>query len=265
MGIRTTLGIVALAVGVAACGGNGGGATQEGGDEFDLVQAGTLTVCTDAPYRPMEYEEDGEFTGFDIELMREIGAQLELDVQVFNSGFEPITSGSAFAAQSCDMAASSITITEDRDENVDFSDPYFQADQSLLVKTNAGISSLDDLAEMTIGVQTGTTGEMYANENTPQGATVQSFDNVDGLFLALESDSVDAILQDLVANQGRVQQDDTVEIVETYPTEEQYGFAFPEEGTDALIQAVNEALGTLRDDGTYDQLYEEWFGEDPPG
>lgn len=266
MGIRTTLGIAALAIGLTACGGGQpeNGAAGDGGDEFNLVTSGTLTVCTDAPYRPMEFEEGGEFTGFDIELMRAIGEQLELEVEVFNSGFEPITSGSAFAAQSCDIAASSITITDERDENVDFSDPYFQADQSLLVKKDAGISSLGDLADGTIGVQTGTTGETYANENAPPGATVQSFDNVDGLFLGLESGSVDAVLQDLVANQGRVSEDDTVEVVETYPTDERYGLAFPEEGSDALRSGVNDALATLQEDGTYDQLYEEWFGRPPP-
>ena len=262
--IRSLLALLcALALGLAACGEDDGDTAVDDGDdtaadELDLVSEGTLTVCTDAPYPPMEFEVDGEFTGFDIELMRAIGDQLGLEVEVVNSGFDPIVSGTALAAGQCDIAAASITITEEREENVDFTDPYFQADQSLLVKADSGISAIGDLEGERVGVQSGTTGEAYANENVPEGATVVSFDDPGDLFVALEADDIAAVLQDLVVNQGRTLEDDTLAVVETFPTEEQYGFAV-EEGHTALRDAVNEALQTLQDDGSYDSLFEEWF------
>jgi len=252
---RSAVVLTALALLAAACGGDDDG---DAGD-LDLVTAGTLTVCTDAPYPPMEFEEDGEFTGFDIELMRAIADTMGLDgIEVINSGFEPITSGTAMESGQCDLAAASITITEEREENVDFSDPYFDGDQSLLTKTDSGVSTLADVAGERLAVQTGTTGETYAEENATD-AEIVSFDDPGDLFLALESGDAVAVLQDLVINTGRVLEDDTVAVVETYQTDEEYGFAVKEEGAEELLSQVNAALGDLRDDGTYDDIYAEWF------
>ena len=227
--------------------------------DLELVAEGTLTVCTDSPYPPMEFEENGEFTGFDIELMRAIAGNLGLETEVVNSGFDPITSGTALASGQCDIAAASITITEEREQNIDFTDPYFDAEQSLLVKTDSGITDLEGLAGKRIGVQSGTTGKKYAEENAPEDAEIVAFDNPGDIFLAMESGDIEGVLQDLVVNQGRVLEDDSLEVVATYPTDEQYGFA-AEEGNTELTGAVNEALQSLRDDGTYDQIFEEWFG-----
>jgi ABC-type amino acid transport substrate-binding protein len=103
--------------------------------EFSTVNEGTLTVCSDIPYAPFEFEEGGEFTGFDIELMEAIATQLGLEMEVNAIGFDPIQSGTALEAGQCDVAASAMTITEEREENLDFSDPYYDANQSLLVQT----------------------------------------------------------------------------------------------------------------------------------
>ncbi len=244
----------ALALVAAACGGD-----DDETSGFDLVTADTLTVCTDSPYPPMEFEVDGEFTGFDIELMRAIADNLGLGLAVVNTGFDPITSGAAMVAGTCDIAAASITITEEREQNIDFSDSYFSADQSLLVKKDGGISALADTAGQTIAVQSGTTGEAYAEENAPSDATIRSFDDPGALFLALESGDAVAVLQDIVVNGERILNDDTVTVAETYPTNEFYGFATKEEGKEALLTAVNTALSELRSDGSYDALFTEWF------
>ena len=104
-----------------------------------------------------------------------------------------------------------MTITEERAEQVDFTEPYFDAEQSLLIKAdNEEIASIDDLAGKTVGVQSGTTGETYANENA-EGATITSFEDSDGLFAALESGTIDAILQDLPVNGYRSTQDPSVD------------------------------------------------------
>ncbi len=249
----TTVVVLLLAVSLvaAACGGGGG--------EYDLVKEGTLTVCSDIPYPPFEFEEGGSYTGFDVEIMGAIGDELGLDVEFIDSAFESITSGSAMVGGECDIAASAITIRPDREENVDFSDPYFDADQSLMVKVDSGITSLTEFDGKRLGVQSGTTGEGYAEANAPAGAEIVGFAESGQLFLAIEAGDIEGILQDLPVNAERLVGDDTLTIVETYPTEEKYGFAVKEEGKEALLEAVNDALATLRDNGTYDDLYDAWF------
>jgi ABC-type amino acid transport substrate-binding protein len=119
---------------------------------------------------------------------------------------------------------------------------------------------LDALTGKRIGVQSGTTGEAFANENTPEGAEIVAFPDADGLFGALESGDIDAILQDLPVNAYRATSDDTVAVVETYPTEEEYGFAV-EKGSELKGQ-LDDALATIKDDGTYDAIYEKYFPVD---
>jgi polar amino acid transport system substrate-binding protein len=225
---------------------------------FGLVSDGNLTVCTDSPYPPMEFEEDGEFTGFDIELMRAIGEGLGLELSVINSGFDPITSGLAMTSGDCDIAAASITITDEREENIDFTDEYFSGDQSLLVPADSDKATLADFDGANLGVQSGTTGEIYANENAT-GATVTGFENPGDLLTALAAGEIAGVLQDIVVNAGAALEDDTLSVVETYPTDEFYGFAVQEEGSEDLLEAVNSVLGELRGDGTYDDIYDDWF------
>jgi polar amino acid transport system substrate-binding protein len=248
----------ALALAATACGGGDG----EQAGEFDTVTPGTLTMCSDIPYAPFEFEDpstDTGYSGFDVELMGAIAEELGLELAVVNSGFDSLTSGASMAAGDCDLAASAMTITEEREENVDFSEPYYNAAQSLLVTADSDVTTLADLEDATIGVQSGTTGADYANDNAPDSAEIRSYDSGADLFVALEAGEVDAVLQDLPVNVERASQEDNLEVVETYETDENYGFAFPEEGSEDLLEAVNGALQSLRDDGTYDSLYTKYF------
>jgi polar amino acid transport system substrate-binding protein len=252
--------MAALALVLAACGDDG----ETGGDagDLELVTAGTLTVCTDAPYPPMEIEDadaEGGYTGFDIELMRAIADDLGLELAVNNTGFDPITSGLAMEAGDCDVAAASITITEEREENIDFSEPYFSGDQSLLALDESGLTALADFGGSSIAVQTGTTGEIYAQENAPDDAELVSFDAPGDMFLALEAGNVQGVLQDIVTNGDYALSNEGASVVETYPTEEFYGFAVKEEGAEDILEAVNAALTKFQDDGTYDRIYADWF------
>jgi ABC-type amino acid transport substrate-binding protein len=114
----------------------GDGAEVDLGDAT-LLTDGELLVCSDIPYPPFEFEdEDGEFTGFDIELVEAIGMRLGLELEVIALGFDPIASGTALNAGQCDLAASAITITDERAESLFFSDPYYDATQSLLAPTS---------------------------------------------------------------------------------------------------------------------------------
>lgn len=258
--MRRTLRSAVLLIGVLAVVAAACGSSENESGTFSTVKADTLTVCTDAPYPPMEFEENGAYTGFDMDLIRAIATDLGLGLEVVNSGFDPITSGSAMTAGDCDIAAASITITDAREANIDFSAPYFLADQSLLVKKDSGITTLSDIVGMTLAVQSGTTGEAYAQDNAPAGIEIKSFENPGDLFVALEAGDVVGVLQDIVVNQDRADNDSTVAVVETYPTNEFYGFAVKNEGSEMLLAAVNESLSKLRRDGTYDQIFSKWFG-----
>ena len=107
-------------------------------------------------------------------------------------------------------------------------------------------------------VPTGTTGESYANENKPDGATVKSYPDAAALFAAISSGEIAAVLQDLPVNSDRAGKDDSVKVVDTLPTGEQYGFAFAKENTDAQ-KAVDDGLAAVKESGTYDDLYEKYF------
>ena len=262
--------ITVAALLLGACGGDDasdGSATTaasgaSGGIEgVELVNDGQLTVCSDMPYKPFEFEDDGETTGFDFDVVSAMGEQLGVEVEFVTTPFDSIIA--ALVAGDCDMIASAMTITDERKEKVAFTDAYFDADQSLLVlKENAEkFATLEDLAGKTIGVQVETTGATYAADNKPEGATIKEFSTGDEIFPALISGDVDAALQDLPVNGYRAATaPDQFVVTETFPTGEQYGFAVAKENT-ALLEALNGALDTMREDGTYDTIYAEWFGE----
>lgn len=228
-----------------------------------LIADGKLTVCTDAPYPPFEFQDETtkEWTGFDMDVVREIaagiGSGLELAVTV--QPFDGIWL--APKAGTCDMVASAMTITEERKANALFTDGYFDADQSLLVRAEDkdALTSLEALAGKTIAVQTGTTGESYAQENA-KDSTLKSFDESAAMFLALESGDVDAILQDLPVNAERALKDDKTTLTASFPTGEQYGFAVSQDNT-ALADALNAGIAEIKENGKYDEIYAKYFAK----
>ena len=227
-----------------------------------LIKEGAITVCTDAPYEPFEFQDEAtkEWTGFDMDLMKVIatnigGLSLEVTVQPFDGIWL------APKAKTCDLVASAMTITEERAANALFSEPYFDADQSLLVRTEdkATLVDLASLAGKTIAVQTGTTGETYAKENA-KDSTLKSFDEPAAMFLALEGKQVDAILQDLPVNGARqVKEPTKFALTATFTTGEQYGFALAQDNT-TLAEAVNSGLAAAKDSGEYDTIFAKYFG-----
>jgi polar amino acid transport system substrate-binding protein len=256
--MKKNLRLVALlatfALVLAACGDDGANGDT---DALELVTAGTLTVCTDTPYPPMEFvDESGNYTGFDMELMKAIADDLGLAFAVVEPGWDAITGGLAY--DRCDVAAASITITAERAQNVDFSEPYFEAKQSLLVRADSGITSLEDMVGKRLAVQTGTTGHFYAQESAPAGVQIVEFPDADGPYLAIESGAADGFMTDLVATQDYVDSNPGWMVAETYETDEVYGLATKD--TPNLLAAINATLAKFRTDGTYDRIFSEWFG-----
>jgi polar amino acid transport system substrate-binding protein len=207
----------------------------------------------------MEFEDSNSdlgYDGFDIELTAAIAEDLGLQPTVATPGWDAITGGLAFENDDCDVAAASITITEERAENIDFSDPYFNGEQALLVKKDSGITGWADMQDKSVSVQTGTTGEVWAQDNA-DGVEIVSFEDAAGPYLALDAGEVDGVLFDLVSQQDVADNDDTVAVVEAFDTGEEYGLATKD--TPSLLEAINTSLAKFRDDGTYDEIYEKWF------
>lgn len=230
---------------------------------FTLVQAGTLTACSDVPYPPFEIEDASSpsgYSGFDIELMGAVAKKLGLNFKVIDVEFNALQSGTVLIAGQCDMGASAMTITEERKKNIDFSDPYYDSLQSLLVRADSGITNLAGTAGKKIGVQAGTTGKSYTEKSKPATATVVEFPSDGDLWPAIQAKQIDVILQDLPVNRTHEKADPAFKIVETYKTDEQYGFALAKDKNPALLAAINAQLKALRADGSYDALYKKYFG-----
>jgi ABC-type amino acid transport substrate-binding protein len=246
----------ALVTVLAACGGGGGGGGSDSGGE-------DVTVASDIAYPPFEFERDGEPVGFDIDLMNEIGKRAGFTPEYQNVTFDGIIGG--LANNQYDAVISAMTITEERAERVDFSDPYFNADQSLLVPSDSDIGAVEEIGDATVGVQIGTTGEIKAKQFEERGditGEVRTFDTIEDAFAALNNGQIDAIINDLPVSQDEVNSSDGgLEIVQIIPTGEQYGIAFPKDSD--LRQDVNQALAEIKEDGTYEEIYKKWIGRAP--
>jgi polar amino acid transport system substrate-binding protein len=250
------------ALSLTACGGSGDDAGSSGGSaagsELGLVQPGTLTACSDVPYPPFEFEKDGQYTGFDIDLIREIATAMDLKLAVQDVGFDGLQSGVVLASGQCDVGASAMTITPEREKQLGFTDGYYNSEQSLLVPAGSDIKSIEDLAGKTVGVQQGTTGEKYTREHVPADTRVQAYPSDAELFPALKSQGVDAVLQDLPVNLGHLE-DGKFEIVQKFKTDEEYGFAVKKTGSEALLKELDAKLAELKDNGKYQDIYDKYF------
>ena len=255
----------ALALGVAACGSDDDDSTSgDSGTSADVetLESGVLSVGTDAPYPPFEIGQPGEadFGGYDIDVMNAIGEELGLEVEYTDTGFGTIFRDTANGQFDTEAAAS--TITPARQKVVNFSDPYYEAQQALLVPEGSDITTTDDLSGLIVGAQDGTTGETYANDET-DASEVRGFPEGPDAVAALVTEQVEAVIIDQPVAADAVEKQGGVEVAQEIPTDELYGFAVAPDNT-SLLDAMNEALSKLKDDGTITDLYQEYFQTDPP-
>jgi polar amino acid transport system substrate-binding protein len=223
-----------------------------------LVAEGALTLCTNPPYEPFEFTDaDGKVVGLDLDIIDEIAKDLGVETSVVISPFEGIQSGQDLDTDKCDIVASAITITDERAAKIDFSEPYFDADQGLLVPEGSSLSDVDSLEGATIGVQQATTGETWAQDN---GLQVVQFEDLGLQIAALETGQVDAVVNDVAVLGPFVAEG--YEVAANFSTGEQYGLGV-RKGNTALLDAVNATLDRIREDGTYETIYTEWVGVAP--
>jgi ABC-type amino acid transport substrate-binding protein len=250
---------------LAACGDDddddgGGGGTDTTAASFDTIESGTLTVGSDIPYAPFEFGDPPDYQGVDIDLVNAIADNLGLEVKIVKTPFDIIFR--SLAQGKFDMVASSSTITPEREKTVDFSDPYFLADQSIMVKKGSDIKTVDDVAGKIVGAQLGTTGAAYAKDHT-DASEVRTYDLIDDAFKALEAGQVEAVINDCPISKYAEESKPDLEVVSVIPTNENYGFAFQKGDNPDLQEAVNGALAEVKKDGTYDEIFEKWVGSDP--
>jgi polar amino acid transport system substrate-binding protein len=239
--------------------GGSGSRTAAGGVE--LVKSGQLTTCTHLPYPPFQSEIDGKVQGFDVALIDLVAEDLGVEQDIVDTPFENFKTGAFLNSGQCDLAAAGMTITEERKKNVDFSDPYFNATQAVLVDKKSGVTSLADVKakKVKLGAQAQTTGEDHVKK---QGFDPVSFESSDAVLNGLRTGQVKAVVIDYPVVQGWLKDKanaDAFEIADNIDTGEQYGFTV-KKGNTKLREAINKALADAKADGTYKKLYEQWIG-----
>lgn len=227
--------------------------------------AKVYVVGTDAAYAPFESQnEKGEIVGFDIDVVQAIAAKAGIQVKFVNTPWEGIFN--TLQQGDRDMVVSAVTITDERKQTMDFSDPYFDAAQLIAVKETSKVTKFADLKKLKVGVQTGTTGDEAVSKLMGKTSTsIKRFESTPLALKELESGGVDAVVADngviahYVANNpgGKFK---TVSDKEFVP--EQYGIAV-KKGNAELLGKLNQGLAAIKADGTYNQIYAKYFGAPP--
>jgi len=262
--LTSALAVMAAMV-LVACGGDDSDsdtAPAASGDvASELITDGTLSVGSDIPFPPFEFGKPPDYEGFDIDLVNAIAGDLGLETEIQDTSFDTIFID--VSQNKFDLAASASTITPEREQVVDFSDPYYEAEQALLAPEGSDISTVEDLAGLTVGAQDGTTGEAFANDET-NADSVRGFPNGPAAIAALRNGQVEATIIDQPVAQDAIDKGQGgFELATTIPTGELYGLAMSQT-TPALLAAVNESLASMKTDGRLDELYQKWFKVDAP-
>ena len=240
--------IGAMAVSLVGCG---------GGKKGETVQEGKLIMATNAEFPPYEFYEGDKVVGIDAEISAAIAEKLGLELQIEDMAFDAIitsvTSGKA------DIGAAGMTVTEDRKKNVAFTDTYATASQVVIVKEGSDIKTPDDLTGKTIGVQLGTTGDIYCGDI--EGATIERYNKGFEAVQSLQTDKVEAVVIDEQPAKVFVEQNEGLQILPEKFTEAEYAIAVNKENT-ALVEKINTALAELKESGELDKIVDKYISAD---
>lgn len=245
-GIAGTIGLSSL----AGC---------SGGDGEEM----TIVAGTAPGFPPFEMKDGEDLVGFDIDLLEAVVAETDYELSEWQEfGFDSLSP--ALQNDKIDIIAAAMTINDERDETIDFSDPYYDANQAILVASQSDVSpeSMADLEGNVLGAQKGTTGEGTVESELiePGLVTEGDYNSYGNYVLAVEdllNGNIDAVVLDTPVADSFVAERD-VEVAFTYETGEQYGFGI-RDGADELQTALNDGLATVKENGTYDEIVTEWF------
>jgi polar amino acid transport system substrate-binding protein len=226
-----------------------------------LALAKTYTVGTSAGFPPFEFVENGEVIGFDIDLIRAIGEIKGFDVEVKDISFDSLIA--ALKTGNLDIIAAGMTITPDREKVIDFSIPYYSANQAVIVKEGSGKNLTALFGNNDLGVQTGTTGDLWVTDNLEATGIltgrVVHFDTFVLVISDLINGNLDAVVLDTPVAE-RFSELKPVEVVAEIITGEQYGIAV-REGDSELLEMINEGIDELRASGKMDELIDKYFNQ----
>lgn len=257
------LAVLALALVAVGCG-NDGGQHVDGDAPAEKGQE-KLVVSFEPTFAPFETtDENGDYTGFDIDLIQAIAEAEGLDIELKSLNFDGLIT--ALGTGQIDIAISGISITDDRKEKVNFSIPYYDAGLAIVVQDgNDDIKNFEDLADKKLAVQIGTTGANKANEAAEEhNASVKTFNTNDLVFMELMNGAADAaiidipVAKDFIAKKGAGK----VKIVADLEGES-YGIAISKKNTE-LLATINSGLLKIKESGKYDELYQKWFETEAP-
>lgn len=246
--------VAACVFSLAACGSKDD--SKDSGDS-KKDSKDTLVMATNAEFPPYEFHEGDDVVGIDADIARAIGEEMGMEVKIEDMAFDSIipavTSGKA------DFGAAGMTVTEDRKKNVDFTDTYATATQVIIVKEGSDIAGPDDLTGKKIGVQLGTTGDIYADDI--KDAEVERYNKGFEAVQALTQDKIDAVVIDGEPAKEFVAEADGLKILDEAFTEEEYAIAVAKDNDD-LLKQMNEALASLKESGKIDEIVAKYISAD---
>jgi polar amino acid transport system substrate-binding protein len=260
--------VTGLALLAAACGGGNDNSNQSSSGQQssglkDLVTTGTLTVGTELPAPPFWIGKDYDSItgGYEVDLAKQIAQRLNIaNVKFVEMPFAGLVAGQRCK---CDIDFSQVTITPDRSKVVQFTVPYFEANQGILAKKGTTVSSMADAKKIRWGAQTNTTGAAYIADNIKPSTEPKIYNTTTDAFTALNAGQIDAVLLDTPIVLGAVKagQIKDGEVVGQFQTGEQYG-AVLNKGSPNLA-AINNVINSLKSEGFTNQLFQKYFGADP--
>lgn len=248
------LGVTSMMFG--ACGGNSSSATASEPKDSSAAGAKELHMATNAAFEPYEYVEGGEVVGIDAEIAKAIcdklGYKLVIDDMDFDAIITAVTSGKA------DFGMAGMTVTEERKQSVDFTDPYTNAVQVIIVnEKDSPVASADDLEGKTVGVQLGTTGDIYVSDI--KDVKVERFNKGADAVLALTQGKVDAVVIDNEPAKAFIKQNPGTKILDDPFENEEYAICL-KKGSE-LTEKFNSALKELKADGTVDDIIKKYIND----
>ncbi len=218
--------------------------------DTDAAEGAVLTMATNAEFPPYEYMESSEIVGIDVDIAQAICDKLGMTLSIDNIAFDSIIP--AIQSGKADVGVAGMTVTEDRLQSIDFTDSYATATQVIIVNTEGStVASIDDLEGKTIGVQLGTTGDIYATD--VEGATVEQYQKGADAVQALKQNKVDCVIIDNEPAKAFVEANEGLTILDEPFAEEEYAIAISKDNTE-LKDQINAALAELKADGTIDEI-----------
>ena len=214
-----------------------------------------LYVGTNAEFVPFEYRDGDNIVGFDVDLINEVAKIIKQDIEFVDMAFDGLLP--ALQSKKIDIIIAGMTATEERKKFVNFSEPYYNSQQSILVhRDNNDIIGFDSLEGKNVGVVLGYTGDLIVSEMS--NVNDQKYGATSEAVIALKSKKVDAVVLDYEPAKRYFNQNDDLKLILTDSVNEEYAIAMRKEDTE-LLKKVNDALKTVKDNGTYDMLIEKYF------